>query len=97
VFYMACCGDPFRCSRRESWNRALADIVGARHTALRFTVCEALAGLFLVVRHHEDRLAPELDAARLGAFGDLGRSGLGMLSSAIDLLPQVGGQRRAGC
>jgi len=51
--------------RGQSGNRALADIVAARHAALRLARVEALAGLFLLVRS-EDRLAAEFDAVGFG-------------------------------
>jgi hypothetical protein len=42
----------------------MADIVAARHAALRLTRFEALEGFLLLVRH-KDRLAAEFDTVRL--------------------------------
>jgi len=52
-------------SCRQPRNRALTDIVAARHAALCLPGCNALAGLFLLVRG-EGRLAAEFDALFLG-------------------------------
>ena len=54
-----------RFSVHQPRNRALADVVAARHAALRLARFEALTGLVLLVRG-ERRLAAEFHAVRLG-------------------------------